>query len=294
MNSCNRPRRSRYNLFLSLLHAIVLAIVQGVTEFLPISSSGHLALVPWIAGWPDQGLAYDVALHLGTLAAVVFYFRREWAGLVRGLLTRGRSVFGGSGDAPLPAWRLLGLLILGTIPAAIVGFFVKDALEGPARKPEWIAAFLIGTAAVLATGELAGRRRRGLGTTSRADAVIIGLAQAAAVLPGLSRSGTTIAAAMLLGLTREAAARFSFLLAVPAIFGAGILILGDVAIGAGKTGAAGPGWGYMALGAAISFATALVALWGLMKLLRTRSLWPFAGYCVLAGLAILLARSFGA
>jgi undecaprenyl-diphosphatase len=279
---------------LSLFQAIVLAIVQGVTEFLPVSSSGHLALVPWIAGWPDQGLAYDVATHMGTLGAVLVYFRREWAGLVLGILTRGRSVFGGSGDALIPAWRLLGLLILGTIPAAIVGPFLKDALEGPARKPEWIAAFLIGTAAVLAAGELAGRRRRGLATTSRADAVIIGLAQAAAVLPGLSRSGTTIAAAMLLGLTREAAARFSFLLAVPAIFGAGILILGGMVIGADTTDAVGPGWGYMALGAGISFATALAALWGLMKLLRTRSLWPFAGYCFLAGLAILIARGFGA
>lgn len=288
------PAPGRCIPLLTLFQAIVLAIVQGVTEFLPISSSGHLALVPWIAGWPDQGVAYDVALHIGTVIAVLVYFRREWAALVLGILTRGSAVFGGSGDTPVAAWRLLGLLILGTVPAAVAGPFLKGALEGPARKPEWIGAFLIGTAVVLAAGELANRRRRGLATTSRADAVIIGVAQAAAILPGLSRSGTTIAAAMLLGMTREAAARFSFLLAVPVILGAGILVLGDLAIGPAPVGAAGPGWGLMALGAAVSFATALAALWALMKLLRTRSLWPFAGYCALAGFAVLVARGFGA
>ena len=281
---------------MSLLQAIVLSVVQGVTEFLPISSSGHLALIPWITGWPDQGTGFDVALHLGTLAAVLVYFRREWTGFLTGLW-KGRGVaFGGDGDGEIPARRLLLLLIIGTVPAAVVGLLIKDFVEGSARGPQWIGAFMVGTAAVLTIGELAGKRKRGLSKTSRLDALIIGAGQAAAILPGLSRSGTTIATGMVIGMTREAAARFSFFLVVPAILGAGILVLGDIVAGKGGAaeGAASPSGGLMVLGGVIAFATAIVALWGLMKMLRRYPLWIFAAYAFLLGFGVILARSFGA
>lgn len=281
---------------MSLLQVIVLSVVQGITEFLPVSSSGHLALIPWIAGWPDQGTAFDVALHLGTMSAVLIYFRSEWAGFLVGLL-KGRGVaFGGGGDGEISARRLLLLVVIGTAPAAVIGLLTKGFIESTAREPQWIGVFLIGTAAALAIGELAGKRKRGLSETSKLDAVIIGLGQAAAILPGLSRSGTTIATGMAIGMTREAAARFSFLLVVPVILGAAVLVLGDAVLGNGgpPQGFANPPWGVMVLGGAIAFATALVALWGLMKMLRRYPLWIFAAYAFLLGSGIIIARTLGA
>ncbi len=276
-----------------IVQAIVLAIVQGITEFLPISSDGHLVLVPWLLGWEDQGLAFDGAVHLGTLGAVVVYFRREWTGLVRGLFTGGKVSFGGAGSesGTMNARRLLLLIAVALVPTAIVGFALKDTVEGPLRKPEWAGAFLIVTAAALFAGEFLGKRLRRMDGATWKDALAMGVAQGLAVFPGLSRSGSTIATGLATGLTRDASARLSFLIAVPAILGAGLLLLSDIVRDEGALGAGAP---EVVIGVAVSFLTGMVALGVLMRLLRRGSLRPFAMYCVAAGTAILIARALGA
>ena len=276
---------------MSVLEAIVLAIVQGITEFLPISSSGHLVLTPWLFGWEDQGLAFDAAVHVGTLGAVLVYFRREWLGLAGGLARNDLVPFGNPGEGAVRAWRLVALLVVGSIPAAVVGLLIKDAVEGPLREPEWVALFLIGTAVLLVVAERLGRPRRPAAAASNADAIKVGFAQALAILPGISRSGATITAGVLAGFTREAAARLSFFLAAPAILGAGLLLLVDVWRDDEPTRA---GAGDVAIGVVVSFVTALLALAWLMRLLRTGSLMPFAGYTAAVGVAVIVARLAGA
>ncbi len=278
---------------MSILQAIVLAIVQGITEFLPVSSDGHLVLVPWLFGWPDQGLAFDASIHLGTLGAVIVYFRREWVGLARGLVTGSAVKFGNPhGEAgEIRPWRLALLIAIALIPTAFIGFALKDTVEGPLRKPQWAGAFLIVTAVLLAGGDYLSKQLRRMEAARPRDAIVMGIAQGLAVLPGLSRSGSTIAAGLATGLTREAAGRLSFLIAVPAIIGAGALVLVDIARTNNVTN---PGWGVIAIGIAGSFMTGLLALGLLMRLLRRGSLKPFAIYCALLGTGILIARAAGA
>ena len=276
-----------------VLHAIVLAIVQGVTEFLPVSSDGHLVLVPWLLRWEDQGLAFDGAIHLGTLAAVIIFFRREWLGLARGLFTGAPVRFGSphGEQGEMAVWKLAGLLAAATVPTGIIGFALKGDVEGPLRKPEWAAAFLIGTALALLAGEVIGRRVRRMEKADLKDAVLMGIAQGLAVFPGLSRSGSTIATGLARGLTREAAGRLSFLIAVPAITGAAALLLLDMVR---AEDVAHPGWGVIAIGIAGAFLTGLAALGLLMRLLRRGSLRPFIVYCAAVGIAVLIARALGA
>lgn len=211
---------------MGVLEAILLGVIQGLTEFLPISSSAHLLIVPWLFGWPEPGLAFNVALHLGTLVAVVTYFWRDLvamaAGLLRGLRTRRWT-------ADLDA-RLALIIAIGSIPAAVAGFLGSDALDayfhsggGGDRAIMVSALLLIGLGLLLALAEWLARHRRELSDVNAWDGIVVGLAQALALLPGVSRSGSTITAGLFLGLRREAAARFSFLLGVPAIAGAGLL-----------------------------------------------------------------------
>ena len=272
---------------MSILQAIVLAIVQGVTEFLPVSSSGHLVIASWLFGWPDQGVVFDAAVHVGTLAAVLVYFAPEWLALARGVVRGTDAQFRGEGS--VGSRRLIGLVVVATIPVAIAGYFLKDALSGDLRSPTWAASFLIVTAAILVAGEKLGNGRRQIPSLGLPDAVRIGIAQAFAVLPGISRSGTTISAGLTAGLGRETAARFSFLLAVPALFGAGVFVLGD-AVATNES----VDWAVVAIGVAVSFAAGLLAIGGLLRLLRTGTLYPFAAYCALAGVAVLIARAAGA
>jgi undecaprenyl-diphosphatase len=278
---------------MSIIQAIVLAVVQGITEFLPVSSDGHLVLVPWLFGWPDQGLAFDAAIHLGTLGAVILYFRREWAGLARGLVTGSAVKFGNPrGEAgEMRPWRLALLIAIALIPTAAIGFALKDTVEGPLRKPEWAGAFLIVTGVLLAGGDYLGKQLRRMEAAGPLDAITMGIAQGLAVLPGLSRSGSTIAAGLTTGLSREAAGRLSFLIAVPAIVGASALLLVDIAR---ADNVATPGAGVIAIGIAGSFITGMFALGLLMRLLRRGSLRPFAIYCALLGVGILIARAAGA
>ena len=189
--------------------AVVLSLVQAVTEFLPISSSGHLILVPYFLGWPDQGLSFDVAAHVGTMLAVVAYFRDELRDLVTGFFT------GAPGRHDFAPRQLGWALIIGTIPAALAGLAFASTIEANLRSPVLIACTTFGYALVLLWADRAGSQRRELASLGPGAALLIGLAQALALVPGTSRSGITITAALLLGFTRPVAARFAFLLFIP-------------------------------------------------------------------------------
>lgn len=195
---------------MTLWQAIVLGIVQGLTEFLPVSSSAHLALTPWLLGWQDPGLAFDVALHLGTLVAVLWYFRQEWLQLVSAAwsIVRSRRIEGA-------AERRVVFLIIGTIPAGIAGLLAKDWAETVFRAPALTAAALIVMGTLLWAADKWAPADRGLESLTWRDALLVGLAQMFALVPGVSRSGSTITAGRALGLDRQSAAVFSFLLSLP-------------------------------------------------------------------------------
>ena len=273
---------------MSFIQVIVLAVVQGVTEFLPISSSGHLILASWLFDWPDQGIVFDAAVHVGTLVAVVIYFRRQWMQLISGLASDQPVEVDDSG-ATLKARTLAILIIVGTIPLAIGGLLAKDSVEAIFRTPETVGWLLIVTAIALVAGELFGKRARRLDDFGKYEAWIIGAAQILAVLPGVSRSGLTMVAGLGFGMTRAAAARFSMLLATPAIAGAGLLIAIDA-----LTGTEDVDWGSAALGAVLSAITAYFVIAGLMKLLKSGSFRPFIVYCAVVGVAVVIARATGA
>lgn len=274
---------------MSLIHALLLGLLQGATEFLPVSSSGHLVLVPWLLGWSAPGLAFDTLVHWGTAVAVVGYFWRDWVALLRGgwRAVRARSLAD-------PDARLMGLILLGTLPGALVGWLLEDFFEGMFARPVAAAGFLLVTATFLTLAEaVAGRSGAGSETGRRpalswVDALLIGLAQAVAILPGISRSGATIAAGMGRGLTRESAARFSFLLSTPVILGAGLLQLMDLA-GTGGLAAQAP---TLILGFLSALAAGLACIHFLLRYLQRRPLYPFALYCVLFGMAGLLVALF--
>jgi len=196
---------------------IILAIVQGLTEFLPVSSSAHLILMPLALGWPDQGLVFDVAVHLGSLIAVLVYFRHEVAAM---MLAWGRSLAGGdiTADSRLAWW-----VILGAIPAVLVGFLFNDIIETELRSPWVIAIATIVFGILLWVADLGKSKVRNESQLKLSDVVIIGCFQALALIPGTSRSGITITAGLMLGLTRRAAARYSFLLSIPIIIASGSL-----------------------------------------------------------------------
>ncbi len=195
--------------------AVVLAIVQGLTEFLPVSSSGHLVLVPRLFGWPDQGLAFDVAVHVGTLLAVLWYFRRDLLPLLLGLARFAR------GDRTDPYGRLAFNLGVATLPVGFVGLFFSDFIEASLRSPFVVAFQLAVFGVVLYLADRFGARKRAETELSVTQALLIGCGQALALIPGTSRSGITMTVGLLAGLTREAAARFAFLLSVPGIALAG-------------------------------------------------------------------------
>ena len=202
-----------------LLHAIILAIVQGLTEFLPISSSAHLILLPQWLGWADPGLAFDVALHAGTLIAVVLYFLKDWIQLI--LAGFGFNYPRGASAATIQHnRRLFWYLVIGTIPGAIVGFLFEKRIEESLRSPVPIAIAAMALGAVMWYADKAGRKERPMEQANLGDAISVGIAQALALFPGVSRSGITITESLFRGLTREASARFSFLLSTPIIAGA--------------------------------------------------------------------------
>jgi len=259
------------------LQIVVLALVQGITEFLPVSSSAHLILVPVLTGWPDQGLAFDVAVHLGTLSAVVWYFRHTLGRIARDWLAslRQRQAVGESGLA----WAV----IVGTLPAVIVGGLFKDFIEAYLRGPLVIAATTIVFGLLLGWADLHGRRSRSEYSLTLRDVLLIGLAQALALIPGTSRSGITITAGLLLGLTRDAAARFSFLLAIPIILAAGILETRDLI-----ASPAAVDWGALVTGAVLSGVSAYLCIHYFLKLLDRLGMMPFVAYRLVLGTLLLI------
>lgn len=264
---------------MSLLRAIILGIIQGATEFIPVSSSGHLVLVPWLLGWPEPGLMFDTVLHLGTLLAVLAYFWRDWWRLITAWL---RGLAHWRWDDPDA--RLAWLLVLGTIPAAVLGFFLEDFFESLFGQPAWVAVFLLVTAVLLAASEWLGRRQRRIEGLRWPDALLIGLGQAMAIAPGISRSGATMAAGLARGLERPAAARFSFLLATPVILGAGVFQLLDL-FALPDPMAQVPA---LLVGFVAAALSGYLCIWGLLRYLQRGRLYPFAAYCALAGSAALV------
>ncbi len=252
---------------MSAARAIVLGILQGLGEFLPISSSGHLIVVPWLLGWGDSGLSFDVALHLGTLAAVAFAFWHDWLQLLKGGL---RGLASGRPLAD-PDARLLVYLALATLPGAAAGLLLDEWAETVFRSPGLVALMMALLGAVLwAADRRAGTQADGEGVTLR-DALLIGLAQALAIVPGTSRSGATISMALFLGHRREAAARFSFLLALPITAGAAIVKVPDLLAG-------GADLTPVLLGMLAAAVSGLLAIRALLRYVRTRSYAPFVAY----------------
>jgi undecaprenyl-diphosphatase len=262
---------------MDLLQTFSLALLQGVTEFLPISSSAHLILLPRLVGWPDQGLAFDVAVHLGTLAAVVLYF---WSEVTAMALEWTRSL--ATGRSTLNS-RLAWAVILATVPAGLAGLVWKDNIETLLREPLVIAATTIGFGALLWWADVRGSRLRTESHLRWRDALVIGLAQALALIPGTSRSGITITAGLALGLTRPAAARFSFLLSIPVIVLAGGLETLELV----RTEEA-PEWRALLLGALVSGLSAYLTIRFFLRLVERIGLFPFVLYRLVLG-ALLLA-----
>ncbi len=205
----------------TLYEAIVLGLVQGLAEFLPISSSGHLVLVPWLAGWPPHGLTFDLALHLGTSVALLAYFWRDWLNLAKGVIAGITNPKARESDD----WRLAWLIVLGCIPAGIVGVLFEDYIEATVRQPALIALLLMVFGLLMLVADRVGRRDRSLQQITLVDAVVIGCAQILSLAPGVSRSGVTMTAGLFRGLDRPSAARYSFLLSAPITLAAALFKL---------------------------------------------------------------------
>lgn len=260
---------------MTVFQAIVLGVLQGLAEFLPISSSAHLALAPWVFGWQDPGLAFDVALHLGTLVAVLWYFRRDWVALIASALqiARRRRV-----ETP-QEWRVV-FLIVGTIPGAVAGLLLEDAAETRLRSPALIAAMLMIMGVVLWAADRYASADKPLNSMRWRDALVIGVSQAFALVPGVSRSGATMSAARVLRFDRQSAAVFSFLLSMPITAAASIVKVPDAIAAGGYSAALITG----VLAAALSSWLAIAVL---LRYLARHSFGIFAVYRLLLGAAIL-------
>ena len=256
---------------MSYTQAVVLGLVQGLTEFLPVSSSGHLILVPRVFGWPDQGLAFDAALHLGTLAALVAYFRGELIGVVVGSVSR----------------RLAALVLVATVPAGLAALAFGRYIESSLRLPLLIAfTTAFWGIVMLIADRRAGATARGSSSTAHpvpadplerigwGQGLAVGVAQALALIPGTSRSGITITTGLLAGLDRATAARYAFLLGIPITAAAGLKKAVDLSRGGLPTGEGGP----LAIGILVSFLSGWFAVWFLVSYLKSRSLTPFVVY----------------
>ncbi len=257
------------------VQAIVLGITQGLSEFLPVSSSGHLILVSWLFGWEDQGLAFDVGLHAGTLAVLVAYFWKDWylmASSAFGDVTRRDGARGLS-----PPTETLMLIAIGSIPVAAAGLLLDDWIAANLREPWLVATMLVLFGAVMLAVDRKSRDHRPLGQIRLADVLFIGLAQACALVPGVSRSGATMTAGLARGLDRADAARFAFLLGTPAFAGAALLELPELV-------STGGDWELALVGAIAACLVGFVAVHSLLAFLRQRTLGAFVAYRVgLAG-----------
>lgn len=264
---------------MTLAQAITLGLVQGITEFLPISSIAHLRVVPALLGWPDPGAAFSAVIQLGTLAAVLLYFGRDLSVMTRAVLR---------GVADRQPWarqeaRVAWFIVLGTLPIGLCGVAFKRYIVGELRSLYVISGSLIVLGILLWVAERTAAFRREIKHIGWVDSQVIGLAQALALIPGASRSGTTMTAAMFLGLTREAAARFSFLLGIPAIGAAGLFELRDLL----KHGLGGAGLSGLIIGVLTSALSGYLAIDLLLRYLRTKTTYVFVWYRIGLGLLLL-------
>ncbi len=257
---------------MTIWQAVVLGLVQGLGEFLPISSSAHLVLVPWIFRWPDPGLTFDVALHLGTLVAVVAFFWRDWLNLIAGAFRGSRKVEG----------RLFWYLVLASIPGAVFGFLLETKAETVFRAPALIATMLIILGVILYLADRRGAKRVKIEKIGLVRSLLIGLSQALAIIPGVSRSGITMTTGLFTGLTREGAARFSFLLSVPIILGAGVVKIPDLLARPGMVNLA------FLTGMVVSAVSGVASISFLLRYVRTKSYLPFVWYRFALGVLVLI------
>ncbi|HEY4096973.1 MAG TPA: undecaprenyl-diphosphate phosphatase [Baekduia sp.] len=257
--------------------AIILGIVQGLTEFLPVSSTAHLRIVPAFAGWDDPGTAFTAVVQLGTMAAVLLYFRKDLWNIARAWL---RSLRDPAARGTLDA-RLGWYLIVGTIPIGILGLAFKDKIETDARQLTLIAIALIALGVILQIAERTGRKERDVESLTMRDGIVIGFAQALALVPGVSRSGATISAGLFLGLERGAAARYSFLLSVPAVVLSGLFELKDVGDGGGA------GFGATALATLLAFIVGYASIAWFLKYLTRHPVTIFVVYRIVLGVVLL-------
>ncbi|HMK91051.1 MAG TPA: undecaprenyl-diphosphatase UppP [Methylocystis sp.] len=267
---------------LGYLKIAVLGVVQGITELLPISSTAHMRIVPALLGWKDPGSAFSAAMQLAALAAVVAYFWTDVRGLVFGVVHAVKA-------RDFNAWtfRFAMWIVLATLPVVIVGAIMAPALNAcgtPLRSLPVIGVACIVMAALLALAELYCNHERKLEHITLKDALVVGLAQVGALIPGVSRSGSTLTAALFLDLKREEAARFSFLLGLPAIAGGGVKELYELF----KAHLDAQGWSMLAVGLVVASLSAFVAIWSLMHILERFSAWPFVVYRAVIGVVLLV------
>ena len=257
---------------MTLLQAAVLGLVQGLGEFLPVSSSAHLVLVPWLLGWTDPGLTFDVALHIGTLVAVVLYFWRDWLELILKAFTDIHSAKG----------RLFWHLVLASIPGAVGGYLLQKKAETVFRSPGLIAFMLILMGFVLYWADRRGSKNIELENQTLGTSLLIGLFQTLAIIPGVSRSGITMSMGMFRGMTREGAARFSFLLSTPIIFGAAMVKLPGVISNPSVITI------NFIIGVLISCLTGIASIGFLLRYIQTRNFLPFAWYRFILGALVIV------
>jgi undecaprenyl-diphosphatase len=257
---------------LTILQAVILGLAQGLGEFLPISSSAHLVLIPWLFRWTDPGLTFDVALHVGTLVAVIVYFWKDWWQLIIKGFTDVRSVKG----------RLFWYLVAATVPGALSGYLLEKKAETTFRSPLLIAVMLILMGIFLYWADRRSSKKTEINHITFGTSLFIGISQALAIIPGVSRSGITMTTGLLTGLTREGAARFSFLLSTPIIFGAAMVKLPGVisdpsAIGVDFT-----------IGMAVSCITGIASIGFLLRYVQTKDFLPFAWYRFVLGILVIV------
>lgn len=276
---------------MTIIEALILGIVQGLTEFLPVSSSAHLVLVPDLMGWEAPSVSFDLILHLGSMVAVIAYFWRDLLEIVKAFFKK---------DEAAVVKRRVGLfLVVGTIPAAVIGGLLEKKFEAAFGEPAWVAFFLMITGVLLvASQKVSGERAlhgRGVAQMKISDVLAIGFAQAVAILPGISRSGSTISTGLFLGLKRETAARYSFLLSVPIIAGAAIFKLRH-GFGGGadsETGGNGEETATLITGFLFAAVSGFAAVKFLLGYVRRHSLAVFAIYCWVVGGGVLLSKLIG-
>jgi undecaprenyl-diphosphatase len=257
---------------LTLLQAAILGLAQGLGEFLPISSSAHLVLVPWLFGWTDPGLTFDVALHIGTLLAVVIYFRKDWWHLITRGFTDVRSAEG----------RLFWYLVAASVPGAIGGFLLEKKAETVFRSPILIAMMLILMGVLLYWADRRSAKNIELKNITFETSILIGISQALAIIPGVSRSGITMTTGLLMGVTRQGAARFSFLLSTPIILGAAVVKLPHVISNSSMINV------NFTIGILVSSITGIASIGFLLRYIQTKDFLPFVWYRFVLGALVIM------